>query len=296
MFRRLPLTLLLVVALVIVGTGTGIAWAKPATVAPRVSFTSPLTPGSSYLALGDSVTFGYQEPSTVPAPDYANAASFLGYPEQVARQVHVRVTNLACPGETSGSLINVASPSNGCEDAYRKASPLHVRYSGSQLSYAVSYLRRHPRVRLVSLMIGANDLFRCQANTADGCANPAEQQQVLNQISANVRHILIAIRRTARYSGQVAILNYYSLNYASAIVNHQSQELNQAQDSAARPFHVVYANGYGAFEAASVKYANQPCLAGLVTQLASTVGKCGVHPTYAGQALLAAAVLKAIRL
>src|SRR5579884_2724368 len=35
----------------------------------------PVVPGSRYLALGDSVTFGYEEPQVVPAPDYARAAA-----------------------------------------------------------------------------------------------------------------------------------------------------------------------------------------------------------------------------
>ncbi len=53
---------------------------------------------------------------------------------------------------------------------YRTQFPLHVKYSGSQLAYAVSYLKKHQKVRLVSLMIGANDYFVCQETTADQCA------------------------------------------------------------------------------------------------------------------------------
>ena len=290
------LSLLLIAVVLLAGLATSVASARARVKAPAVTLTSPLTRGSSYLALGDSVTFGYQEPSTVPAPNFANAASFPGYPEQIARQLHVRVTNLSCPGETSGSLINAQAPSNGCENAYRKAYPLHSRYRGAQLAAAVSFLRRHRGVRLVSLMIGANDLFLCQKQTSDSCLGAAEQQRVLAQTSRNVRRTLSAIRGQARYRGQIVILSYYSLNYASALVNSESLKLNQALDSAAKPFHVVYASGYNEFRAASVKFKNQPCLAGLITQLNSTVGKCGVHPTYAGQTLLAAALLKALRL
>jgi lysophospholipase L1-like esterase len=295
MIRRLSLTFLL--AALSLGAFATAAVAKPrAAKAPAVTLTSPLTRGSEYLALGDSVTFGYQEPTTVPAPNYHDAASFLGYPEQIAKQLHVKVTNLACPGETSGSLINVHNPSLACENSYREDFPLHVRYSGSQLSTAVSFLRHHSGVRLVSLMIGANDYFLCEATTSDKCAAPVEVKAVLAGISRNVRAILTAIRGQAHYTGQVAIVNYYSLNYASAADDAQSLALNQAQDAAAKPFHVVYANGYAEFQAASVKYGNQPCLAGLITQLDSTVGDCGIHPTYSGQALLAAALLQAIRL
>ena len=37
-----------------------------------------LADGARALALADSVTFGYQEQTVVPAPNYHDAASFLG--------------------------------------------------------------------------------------------------------------------------------------------------------------------------------------------------------------------------
>ena len=40
----------------------------------------PVVPGTRYLALGDSVTFGYMESNVVPAPNYNDASNFLGYP------------------------------------------------------------------------------------------------------------------------------------------------------------------------------------------------------------------------
>ena len=57
----------------------------------------------------------------------------------------------------------------------------------------------------------------------------------------------------------------------------------------------MIADGFAQFKAASFRFGNSPCAAGLLTQLGSP-GKCGVHPTYAGQALLAQALTKAIRL
>ena len=68
-----------------------------------------VTAGSTYLALGDSVTFGYMEPGVVPAPDYHSAASFLAYPEQLGAELHLKVANAACPGETSASLIDASA-------------------------------------------------------------------------------------------------------------------------------------------------------------------------------------------
>ena len=109
----------------------------------------------------------------------------------------------------------------------------------------MSYLTAHKDVRLVTLMIGANDFFLCQETTVDGCASPTEQAAVAKRVTANIKSILTALRKTAHYRGQLAIVNYYSLNYASPGSNAESQLLNQVQDAAARPFHVVIANGFG---------------------------------------------------
>lgn len=289
MRRRATLTL--TVALLALAALSGVAQA--ARTAPALTPATPVTAGSGYVALGDSVTFGYQEPSVVPAPDYDAAATFPGYPEQLQSTLHLKVANFACPGETSGSLINPSAPTFGCEGAYRTAYPLHVHYSGSQLGAAVAYLKQHPGVRLVSLMIGANDLFRCQAATSDGCAS--ELPAALAAVARNIRHILTAVRSQAHYRGQLVIVNYYALNYAVASVSAFSRALNRTQDGAARPFRVRIADGYGRFAQAATRFGSNPCLAGLLTQT-GPYGTCGVHPSDAGQALLAAAVTAAIRL
>jgi lysophospholipase L1-like esterase len=228
----------------------------------------------------------------VPPPNYEDAASFVGYPEDIGAGLGWRVANAACPGETSASLIAENVQSNGCENSpgggpgYRSAFPLHVHYTGTQLQYAVRYLRAHPTTRLVSLMIGANDAFLCEETTKDDCAS--ELPAVLKQIRDNVADILSAVRSEAHYSGQIIILNYYSLDYANAVDNAESQALNQAMDSGARPFGVQIANGYTAFENAALHSGGNTCTAGLLTQLSG--GGCGVHPSVSGQAVLAQAV------
>jgi lysophospholipase L1-like esterase len=261
----------------------------------------PVVRGSQYLALGDSVTFGYMESGVTPTPNYNDASSFHGYPEQVGTALHLRVANAACPGETSSSLINSGGASLACESTpqhtnghYRFNLPLHVSYAGSQLTYAISYLRHHHDVRLVSLMIGANDFFYCQATTADHCASASEQQATAATLTKNIHTILSAVRKQGHYRAQLVIVNYYSLDYASAAINAQSQLLNGIQDRAAKPFHVKIADGYGEFGLASTEAGGSPCTAGLLTQLGG--GSCGIHPSYAGQALLAQAVERAIRL
>jgi lysophospholipase L1-like esterase len=285
-----------------VGAVALLALPASAGAALRVTPNSSVTPGSGYLALGDSVTFGYEESNVVPAPNYHNASSFLGYPEQFGPQLLVNVTNLACPGETSSSLINPNAISNGCENTvgkpggYRTLYPLHVHYTGSQLAYAVSYLKSHPGVRLVSLMIGANDAFVCQETTKDGCMGPGELPAVYSKVSANVKVILSAIRNRARYRGQIVIVNYYSLNYTVPLETAVSAGLNNAVDGAAKPFNVRVADSFGLMRQAAYTGGAQgnTCKAGLLTQLST--GACGVHPSYAGQAILAQALIRAVQI
>jgi len=253
-------------------------------------------PTSWYLALGDSVTFGYREGNTKPPPNYLDAKSFVGYPEDVGAALGMRVANASCPGETSASLIVENVQSNGCENSpgggpgYRMFFPLHVRYSATQLQFAVQFLRSHPTTRVVSLMIGANDAFLCEETTKDGCKS--ELAGVLRQISDNVADILTVVRHEAKYTGKIIILNYYSLDYAIALDDAESILLNLAMDRGAKPFNVHIADGYAAFKAAALHSGGNTCKAGLLTQL--TGGGCGVHPSAAGQAVLALAVEKVI--
>jgi lysophospholipase L1-like esterase len=271
----------------------------PATASARAAAPPRVPSGSTYLALGDSVTFGYQEPQVVPAPNYARPSTFFGYPEQLGASFGLKVVNLACPGETSDSLINAKAQSNGCENSlgskvgYRTLHPLHVNYKGSQLASAVNYLKTHRAVRLVTLMIGANDGFLCQKTTKDGCLS--EFNGLLKKIGRNVKKIVSAVRNQGGYRGQLVIVNYYSTDYASALLNFEIKSLNSAQDNAAKPFGAAVADGFGLFKLASSKVGGKVCDAGLITQLGGKPGTCGIHPSYAGGALLAQALAKAVR-
>lgn len=280
---------------VVTGSATAASAAPPA---------PPITAGSYYLSLGDSVTFGYREADSTPSPpDYLDASTFVGYPEILGSELGLQVVNAACPGETSASFIDVTAQSNGCENSVRSATgyrdfyPLHVSYDGSQLAFALSFLRQHPNTRLVSLMIGANDLFVCEETTSDGCQSQKELGGVAAQIAANVTTILSAIRNRAHYVGQLVILNYYSLDYTNPADDGASQLLNGAMDSAAKPFNVAIGDGYGELQTAAQNAEGNTCNAGLLTEQLSASG-CGthVHPSYAGQSLLAQAVEKVIRL
>ena len=106
---------------------------------------SVVGPGAYYLALGDSLAFGYQP----------NFDWYHGYSDQwfTDLQTHgVRsMVNYGCPGETSSTFIW-----GGCAHWYLQRTP----HGGSQLLAAVKFIKSHPgQVSPISLDIGANDLL-----------------------------------------------------------------------------------------------------------------------------------------
>jgi lysophospholipase L1-like esterase len=261
------------------------AFARSAPPAAQVSG----APG--YLALGDSIAFGYRPLPTFAG--YLNPARFTAYPEDVARALKLNLVNAACPGETTASMINTAAPSNGCETSawgglgYRTIAPLHVSYRGSQLSYAVLYLRQHPGTRLVTIGIGANDLFRCQDMTADHCAGP-DLSRTLAGVTANLDTILGALRNQAHYRYTLVVVTYYALDYGDPASLAPVEALNAALAGPAARYGARLADGFAAFRAASAQAGGDTCAAGLRIKLPS--GRCDLHPTARGQQVLAAAV------
>jgi lysophospholipase L1-like esterase len=228
------------------------------------------------------VAFGYRPSQVTPLEEYLNPRNFTGYPTDVARALGLTVVNASCPGETTGSMINTAAPSNGCENGYRSLAPLHVDYTGSQLAFAARFLKQHQATRLVTIDIGANDLFRCQDTTRDHCTG-ADFGQALAHVKANLDTILATIRE--HYSKDLVVLTYYALNYGDA---GQTEQLNAVLAVQARRYDARVASGFAAFAPAAARAGGNTCPTGLLIKLPD--GSCNVHPTANGQALLAKAV------
>jgi lysophospholipase L1-like esterase len=250
-----------------------------------------------YLALGDSVAFGYRPGAVTPASDYLNPANFSGYAEKYAALHRLRLANASCPGETTASMLTAGAQSNGCENSlgspsgYRTLFPLHVAYAGTQIDYAVQYLRAHSDTRLVTLTIGANDLFLCQNTTPDHCTGP-DFQAALGQVSRNLAALLGAVRDRAHYRGDLVLVSYYSLDYRDPAQVTQVKAIDAALAGVTRRYHGTVADGFTAFRLASLRSGGDPCAAGLLIKLPG--GGCDVHPTAAGHRALAAALAVAV--
>jgi lysophospholipase L1-like esterase len=97
------------------------------------------SPQSYYLALGDSMAYGFQ-------PTKANApASSIntGYVDLFAARLRklstkIKVVNYGCPGESTVTFAR-----GGC-DWLKHGGKLHDAFRGSQLRAALSFLRAHP--------------------------------------------------------------------------------------------------------------------------------------------------------
>src|SRR5450759_100144 len=128
-----------ILALLALVTGVAVTGVAPPATAEAAS-----SRPQEYLALGDSLAFGFS-----PLVDPASAANFIGYPDTVAAALNEHLTNAACPGETSSHLISLTGSDYGC-GPWRANFPLHVTYSTTQLAFAEEFLKSHPKTLVVS--------------------------------------------------------------------------------------------------------------------------------------------------
>ena len=277
---RIRVVTFLVIALVLLG-------AVPARAAQHE--------GEDFLALGDSVAFGY-DPL---ARDFSNPESFVGYPEALAKLLEVDVTNASCPGEASGGFISLGSPlDNGCRDfrfgtAQTPPFPLHEKYKTAQLDFAVKYLRHHRETRLVTIDLGGNDLFvllrTCQNNPT--CVFNG-LPQTLQTLGTNLGEIYRRMRVDAGYRGQIVALTYYAFDYTNTSEVQVIAAVNSVVEAVTIAAGGQVASGFAAFLAASAAAGapGKPCAAGLLIPLPAPTLTCDVHPSPAGRDVLARAI------
>jgi lysophospholipase L1-like esterase len=161
---------------------------------------SLLGPKKYYLALGDSLAFGYQ-----PDLNFSD-----GYVSDFSVDLKAHGTssdaNMGCPGETSVTFLN-----GKCSVPLLRKYP----YIGSQLNAAVHYLNVHAgQVSPVTLDIGANDIIS-DINTSDCSVNISKFNSDLATVDTNLTQtILPALHKALTVNGQLTgdllLMNYYN--------------------------------------------------------------------------------------
>ena len=222
----------------------------------------------------------------------------MGYPEYLAQRLGEHVANASCPGETTASMLIAGAQSDGYENSvgsstgYRTLDPLHVRYQGTQTQYALKYLADHKHTRLVTIDIGANDAFVCEATTADACSSPADLAGLATELTTNLDAIFQELRTVAGYQGPIVALTYYSLSYSDPTQVATTRFLDSIIAAAATANGVLVADGFTAFAGPAASFGGDPYAAGLLIRLPD--GTCNIHPSAQGHQLLAGAIAAAI--
>lgn len=235
---------------------------------------------AGYLALGDSVAFGFSPIVFLSSPTDTDA--YVGYPEVLSKHV----VNASCSGETSGSLI-FGPPDNGCA-AFKSLAPLHVSYTGTQLAFALGYIRAHSDTQLVTIDIGANDLFVLLRTCAGSSSCFAAGFPALLSTLANNLATIYGSLRAAGFRGHLVALTYYVTNYNDQNAVAVLGAINQVVTAVTTAFGGQVADGFGAFKAEAAEAGGDSCVAGLLIQLPT--GGCDIHPSKMGQKVLARAI------
>ncbi len=253
-----------------------------------------------YLALGDSLPFGYNP--LVQPPDLSH---YFEYPSIISAISQKSLTNASCPFETTGTFLfggTTADGVFGCQ-VWRTLSglkkPLFVSYSGPQIDYATAFLKSHPNTHIVTIQLGGNDLADVQLTCkGDPTCELTNLPGTLAQLAANLGTAIARIRGTG-YSVEIVLVNYYAFNYTNLLQTAGFGALAStiATVAAASP-NVEVADAFKAFALVSAPFNGDTCAAGLRIKLNSfnpqTGDTCDVHPTFVGHAVLAGAVFAAL--
>ncbi|HWX86968.1 MAG TPA: SGNH/GDSL hydrolase family protein [Solirubrobacteraceae bacterium] len=249
-------------------------------------------PQRSYLALGDSLAFGYSQAKFNSLFPNENPAAFdTGYVDDFAHLLRIghptlQVINDGCPGETTESFIK-----GPC--AYQLAFPLHHPYVGgptsSQLSDALAYLHANPNTNTITLDIGANDALGVIERTCE-----KKVECVIKEAPALFAHIatnlgvILADLRGADPDATIVVLGLYNpfgekLPGGDALTAQLNAVMSQSASTVGARFAdpLPVFNPPGALEAPAI------CL---LTNMCTPLED--IHPTDLGYAVLAGLIAR----
>jgi lysophospholipase L1-like esterase len=253
----------------------------------------PGRPQLSYLALGDSLAFGYSEAKFDALYPEENPADYdTGYVDDFAKVLKIgdpnlQVINDGCPGETTESFIN-----GPCE--YQLEFPLHHPYvdgpTSSQLSDALTYLTAHPgAVNPITLDIGANDALGVIEGTCkrEAACVVKEAPALFAHIGANLGLILSDLRGAAPHA-TIIVLGLYN-PFGEKLVGGDAltADLNEVMSKVAAGVGARFADPLPVFNPPGKLEEPTICL---LTNMCTPLED--IHPTDLGYAVLAGLIAK----
>lgn len=197
-------------------------------------------PKSYYLALGDSLAFGFQ----------IDFNWDDGYNDDFYAHLHGNYPNLAlvnygCPGETSVTFIH-----GGCP--WPKFL-LKNSYPGPQMQAAVNFIKAHPgQVSPVTLDMGANDVLPC-FNEDNGQVDKICAQQAMANLEQNLPIIYSTLTAALDGQGDLLIMDYYDPFIREYPFTGQlAQQLNQLIQTDAAEYGIPVVDIYPQFTASDI--------------------------------------------
>lgn len=250
-------------------------------------------PQRSYLALGDSLAFGYSQAKFNSLFPNENPAAYnTGYVDDFGRfllvtRADTRVVNDGCPGETTDSFIN-----GPCQ--YQLSFPLHHPYVGgpssSQLSDALTYLHANPgEVSPITLDIGANDALGVIEGTCklEATCIAAQAPALFAHVASNLGTILADLRAVAPHAKIIVLGLYNPFGSTIAGGDELTAALNEVMRQVASTVDARFANPLPVFNPPGVR--EQPTIC-LLTNMCTPL--TDIHPTDLGYAVLAGLILR----
>ena len=250
-------------------------------------------PQRTYLALGDSLAFGYQQakfnslfPNEDPAAFHTGYVDDFGFVLRL-RDRNLQTVNDGCPGETTDSFID-----GPCQ--YQLSFPLHHPYVGgptsSQLSDALTYLAAHRKfVNPITLDIGANDAL----GVTEGICKleppciAAHAPALFAHIATNLGLILADLRGAAPHAKIIVLGLYNPFGPSLAGADELTSQLNAVMKQVASTVDARFADPLPLFNPPGPGEQATVCL---LTNFCTELHD--IHPTDLGYGVLAGLVLK----
>jgi lysophospholipase L1-like esterase len=114
-------------------------------------------PRSYYLALGDSIAYGFQtDKADAGLPPFRFNTGYVDVFAARLRTIvpRISVVNYGCPGESTRTFIHGGCPGRG------DVQGLHDGFEGAQLDAALAFLRAHPgEVSPITVTLWGGDLY-----------------------------------------------------------------------------------------------------------------------------------------
>lgn len=158
-----------------------------------------------YVALGDSLAFGWQPTATDPTNRPATSYTDFVYSAEKQDLPNLRKIDLACPGESTTTMLY-----GGSACGFDQATSVLTGTGdfATQLDAAVQFLKAHRRfVDLVTIDVGAIDIETC-VDRATGGVDTACVAAAMTSVPRNLNVIVDRLQKAAP-GVPIVGMNYY---------------------------------------------------------------------------------------